>query len=247
MRSSSGRRDSSSSARGKPPQDLFSRASRIPWLSGNPQQGVTLNRIGADSVRSVVQYDLYDFAGDCAAPTIGALERTRAAATRHATDLTHMERSSHPGPVTRCGPDGLRCDQVYLALPNAHSGPFQRPPIPIGAEGGRGDAQRLAACSLTANERDVPPRHAEARSKERDERVVRPAFDRRRGKPDLQAVAVDTRDLGFFRARLGVNLERDRAVGADAPPRNISGRAGQRSAQARPPAASARAARARSR
>src|SRR6266511_404335 len=228
VRSSSGRRDSSSSARGKPPQDLFSRASRIPWLSGNPQQGVTLNRIGADSVRSVVQYDLYDFAGDCAAPTIGALERTRAAATRHATDLTHMERSSHPGPVTRCGPDGLRCDQVYLALPNAHSGPFQRPPIPIGAEGGRGDAQRLAACSLTANER-----------------VVRPAFDRRRGKPDLQAVAVDTRDLGFFRARLGVNLERDRAVGANPPPRRrgASGRAVQRSAQARPPAASARAAR----
>src|SRR5439155_24663562 len=107
----------------------------------------------------------------------------------------------------------------------------------------------LAACSLTADERDIPPRHGKARGEERDERIVRPAFNRRRRNPDLQAhlrtLAVDACDLGFLRARLSVNRESNRTVGTDATPRHVSGRAGQRSAPATPPAASARVAQAR--
>jgi len=64
---------------------------------------------------------------------------------------------------------------------------FSASPIAIGPGSGRRDAQRLATSGLTADERDVPPRHAEALGKECDERIVRPAFDRQRGKPDLQA------------------------------------------------------------
>ena len=49
---------------------------------------------------------------------------------------------------------------------------------------------------------------AECFGQECDQRSVGFAFNRRRCKPDLQAVTMDACDLGSFCARLRVNLER---------------------------------------